>query len=149
MPDYRHQQRQQNPQQREHRSTDVAGLKEKIKRYQRLKDLQADELVSIAEELGRHLKNIGLKTSQIRRFLDGIRRIDVQFNKGRSFNRDSVILLKPKLAYVAGLQESVKPLMEVLEPAITAGAESYESFKKLLALVEGVISYHKYYGGGD
>ncbi len=149
MPDYRHQQRQQNPQQREQRSSAVASMKEKIMKYQRLKDLQADELVSIAEELGRHLKNIGLKTSQIRRFLDGIRRIDVQFNKGRSFNRDSVILLKPKLAYAAGRQESVKPLMEVLEPAITAGAESYESFKKLLALVEGVISYHKYYGGGD
>lgn len=145
MPDFRQQQRHQH----QHQDSPIADIKENIKKYPKLKDLPADELVSMAEKLGKYLKNNGLKTSQIRKFLDGVRRLDVQFDKGKSFNKDSVILLKPKLAYAAGRQESVRPLMEVLEPAISAGAESFESFKKLLALIEGIMSYHKYYGGGD
>jgi CRISPR-associated protein Csm2 len=39
--------------------------------------------------------------------------------------------------------------MKVLDPAIDRGAKSYESFKKLLALIEGIVAYHRYYGGGD
>lgn len=145
MPDFRQQQRHQH----QHQDSFIAEIKKNIEKYPKLKDLPADELVSIAEKLGKYLRNNGLKTSQIRKFLDGVRRLDVQFNRGKSFNRDSVILLKPKLAYAVSRQESVKPLKEVLEPAISAGAESFESFKKLLALIEGIMSYHKYYGGGD
>ncbi|BCB96603.1 type III-A CRISPR-associated protein Csm2 [Dissulfurispira thermophila] len=149
MPEYRQHHRHQQGQQQTQQSP-VAEMKEKIKRYQQLKAMPAEEIVSIADRIGAHLKNIGLKTTQIRKFLDGIRKIDTQFNRGKSFNKDTVILLKPKLAYAAGRQErTVKPLMEVLDPAIDAAKDSYESFKKLLALIEGIVAYHKYYGGGD
>ncbi len=124
-------------------------LRNNILKYADLKDIPAEELVEIARKLGKHLKDIGLKTTQIRKFLDWVRRIDRQFNKGKDFNKDSVILLKPKLAYSAGREFRVKPLMDVLDPAIKAGSNSYESFKKLLALIESIISYHKFYGGGD
>lgn len=124
-------------------------IKKKIEEYSDLKDLPAEELVSIAKELGKYFKYKGLKTTQIRKFLDGIRRIYVQANRGKTFDENSVILLKPKLAYAVGRQSNIRPLMEVLEPAITRGSKSYESFKKLLALVEGIVAYHKYYGGGE
>lgn len=137
------------PDRGQQQSSLVMELKEKIRQYQRLKDLPAEELVYIADCLGKYLKENNLKTSQVRRFLDGVRRIDIQFDRGRSFNKDSIILLKPKLAYAAGRQSSVKPLMEVLEPAISASTDSYESFKKLLALIESIMAYHKFYGGGD
>jgi CRISPR-associated protein Csm2 len=113
-----------------------------------LKNLRADELVDLADKMGKYLKEQGLKTTQIRRFLDGIRKIDVQSNKGKAFNSELVILLRPKLAYAAR-EQAVKPLMEVLDPAITAGAESYDSFKKLIAFIEGIVAYHRFYGGKD
>lgn len=149
MPDYRQYQRHSQSQQQTQQQSPVADLKEKIKRYQKLKDIPAEELISIAEKMGKYLKEMDLKTTQIRKFLDGVRKIDVQFNRGKDFNKDNVILLKPKLAYAAGRQHNVKPLMDILDPAITAGAESYESFKKLIALIEGIVAYHKFYGGKD
>lgn len=148
MPEPRRQQRPQQEHQQSNRL--IEEIKRKIQEYSELKNLPATELVSIADKMGKYLKDIGLKTNQIRRFFDGVRKIDVQFNRGRSFNRDNVILLKPKLAYAAGRQErTVKPLMEILDPAIDRAIDSYESFKRLLALIEGIVAYHKYYGGGD
>lgn len=148
MPEPRRQQRPQQGHQQSNRL--IEEIKRKIQEYSELKNLPATELVSIADKMGKYLKDIGLKTNQIRRFFDGVRKIDVQFNRGRSFNRDNVILLKPKLAYAAGRQErTVKPLMEILDPAIDRAIDSYESFKRLLALIEGIVAYHKYYGGGD
>jgi CRISPR-associated protein Csm2 len=115
-----------------------------------LKNLSADELVNIAKKMGEYLKENGLKTTQIRKFLDSIRKIESQSDKGKKFNPDAVILLKPKLAYAAGRDwNRIKPLMEVLEPAITAGSKGYDDFKKLVALIEGIVAYHKYYGGQD
>ncbi len=129
----------------------VNEAKNKITKYKStgLVNLPAEELVKIANDLGKHLKDLGLKTTQIRRFLDGVRRIDVQSKKGKEFNSDSIILLKPKLAYEAGRNENIRPLMDVLEPAITAGSKSYKDFKKLVALIEGIIAYHRFHGGKD
>ncbi|MCX7965289.1 MAG: type III-A CRISPR-associated protein Csm2 [Syntrophorhabdaceae bacterium] len=130
----------------------VTSIKQKLEAFKTkgLSEISADELVLIAQEMGNHLKNIGLKTTQIRRFLDGVRKLDVHFNKGKDFNPDNIILLKPKLAYAAGRNPNeVKPLMDVLEPAITAGSKSYKDFKKLLYLIESIVAYHKFFGGSD
>ena len=63
--------------------------------------------------------------------------------------KGSIILLRPKLAYAAGREEKIKPLMNVLDPAIKSGAESKENFEKLLRLIEGIIAYHRYHGGSN
>lgn len=157
MPDYRRfdQHRSQHPQgQRRDEATQspVADIKRKLDNFVAggLSKLPAEELVLIAKKMGEHLKDKGLKTTQIRRFLDGVRKIDSMSDRGRNFNPDLVILLKPKLAYAAGRdRDRIGPLMDVLEPAITASAKGYEDFKKLLALIEGIIAYHKYFGGQD
>lgn len=130
----------------------VSEIKQKLQNFQStgLKNLPADELVNIAYKMGEHLKNLDLKTTQIRRFLDGVRKIDVQSDKGKNFKSDLVVLLKPKLAYAAGRdQTKIMPLMQILEPAITAGAKTYEDFKRLLALIEGIVAYHRFHGGRD
>ncbi len=133
--------------QQEEKIKRISGM---ISKYKSLKELPGEELVSIASEMGKILKDIGLKTTQIRKFLDSVRKIDIYSKNGDEFNKDQVILLRPKLAYAAGRQpKQIKPLMQVLEPAINAGSESYESFKKLLSLIESIIAYHKFYGGGD
>ncbi len=135
----------------ESKESPTTKIKQKLEAFktQGLSKIPAEELISIAEEMGQHLKNRGLKTTQIRRFLDGARKLDVQFNKGKNFVSDNILLLKPKLAYAAGRNQEVRPLMDVLEPAITAGGKTYEDFKRLLSLIEAIVAYHKYYGGND
>ncbi|MEW6665746.1 MAG: type III-A CRISPR-associated protein Csm2 [Thermodesulfobacteriota bacterium] len=134
----------------------------------RLSDLSkvdATTLVKVAEEVGRFLVNgrysgrgdresrMSLKMNQIRRFLDAVRRIeaDLKNSKTRKFEElsDSVILLRPKLAYAAGREEQVIPLVNVLDPAIQSGAKSKENFTKLLRLIEGIIAYHRFAGGSN
>ncbi len=156
MPDYRNREQRnfgaENRGERTQEDSPVQAIKQKLDEYKTkgLKELPADDLVKIADVMGKYLKELDLKTTQIRRFLDGVRRIDVQSNKGRSFNPDLVVLLKPKLAYAAGRDmRRIKPLMDILEPAITAGAKSYEDFKRLLALIEGIIAYHRFHGGKE
>lgn len=132
-----------------------------IERGEELSDLSkvgADKIVAIAEEVGAHLgkgkplkeKGIDLKVNQIRKFLDAVRRIETQI-KGKEFEvaRDSIILLLPKLAYAAGREPRVIPLMNVLQPAIKSAAQSQENFHKLLKLVESIIAYHRFYGGSN
>ncbi len=138
-----------NPSQQSEDTT-VRECKQKIEQFKStgLKNLSGDDLVDISSKMGGHLSK-KLKTTQIRRFLDGIRKLDSEFDRGKNFNKDLVILMKPKLAYAVGRNQDIKPLMEVLEPAITAGAKSYSDFKKLVALIEGIVAYHRYHGGKD
>ncbi|MCU0595556.1 MAG: type III-A CRISPR-associated protein Csm2 [Desulfobacterota bacterium] len=117
-----------------------------------LKDLDKvgmDRLVEIAEETGHFLSNEKLKMNQIRRFLDGVRRIESELKGRTGFQhvQDAIILLRPKLAYAAGRERKIKPLMEVLDPAIKSGAKSEENFHKLLRLIEGIVAYHRFHGG--
>ena len=62
--------------------------------------------------------------------------------------KGSIILLRPKLAYAAGREEKIKPLMNVLDPAISPGP-SLRRISKLLRLIEGIIAYHRYHGGSN
>jgi CRISPR-associated protein Csm2 len=126
-----------------------------------LERVSIDRIVKIADEVGsflvkgKYLKNnkqdsMGIKVSQIRRFLDAVRRIEAGLKKGDFEQiKGSIILLRPKLAYAAGREDKIKPLMNVLDPAIKSGAESRENFEKLLRLIEGIIAYHRYYGGSN
>ncbi|MCX7771013.1 MAG: type III-A CRISPR-associated protein Csm2 [Proteobacteria bacterium] len=139
-----------NPRDRQVDNSPVPEIKRNISSYSRLEDLPSELLVNMCDKMGNYLKQIGLKTNQIRRFLDSVRKLDNQFSRGKNFDGEQVILLKPRLAYAAGRQrDKVGPFMEVLSPAIDRATNSYKSFKKLLTFIEGIVAYHKYYGGGD
>ena len=118
-----------------------------IKKLTKLSDLPVDDLVQYSEDMGRHLTHINLKTSQIRKFLDAVKKIDSKGGTG-GFSRDAVKLLKPQLAYAAGRQQEVKPLMLLLDPCIDR-VDTKEDFKQFARLVEGIVAYHKFYGGRD
>jgi CRISPR-associated protein Csm2 len=133
----------------------IEELSEKIAQYasEGLSKLPGDVLVDIAERLGKYLKDRGLKMAQIRRFFDAVRKLDVQFNRGKNrgedFSKDKVVLLKPKLAYAVGRNKEVWPLWKVVDPAITGASKSYDDFKQLLWLIEAIVAYHKFYGGEE
>ena len=131
-----------------------------------LEKINATRLVEIAEEVGKFLvkgkyrvkrgprleeRTMDLRINQVRRFLDSIRRTESEIKGKAPFEQiqDQIILLRPKLAYAAGREERVKPLMNVLDPAIKSGAQSRDNFNKLLRLVEGIVAYHRYYGGSN
>jgi CRISPR-associated protein Csm2 len=125
-------------------------IKEKIeaKKDTLSKSLTADELVEYAEKMGKYLRAMYLKTSQIRKILDAVNKIKATTDY-QKFNREELVLLKPKLAYAAGKQEQqVKPLMNVLLPCIDK-VKTYPDFKKFAQFLEAIIAYHKYYGGKE
>ena len=84
-----------------------------------------------------------IKTTQIRKFLDAVRRIQAKFDS------DQVILLRPKLAYLVGREKKLKPLMAVLDPAIMSAYKDRDSFQKLVYFIESIVAYHRFYGGKD
>ncbi|WP_066636013.1 type III-A CRISPR-associated protein Csm2 [Desulfolucanica intricata] len=125
----------------------VDSIVSNINKLNQLADLSVDDLVKHAEDMGRFLTQINLKTNQIRKFLDAVKKVESEGGTGK-FNRTEVKLLKPKLAYAAGRQNEVKPLMSVLDPCIDR-VNTKEDFKQFARLVEGIVAYHKFYGGRD
>lgn len=141
-----------------------------IDKFKPLENYPIPDLVKHAEEFGSYLKKQGLKTNQIRKFLDAVNRIKAKLtqneteenklNQSSSKNKneaeleeiqfkrikDEVILLKPKLAYAAARQRAIKPLNEVMSKAIDQ-VHTTKDFERLVQLIESIIAYHKAEGG--
>lgn len=129
-----------------------------LSKGQKLQDYSVRDLVKDAEQLGHHLKEIGLKTNQVRRFLDALNRLKFELNKNQTHQDISIIendllMLQPKLAYAAERQRRdkdktspVDPLKDVVIEAIPR-IESPEDFNRLVQIVEAIIAYHKAAGG--
>ncbi|MBF1989589.1 type III-A CRISPR-associated protein Csm2 [Fischerella thermalis] len=113
-----------------------------------LKTYPIRDLVKHAEEFGPYLKQQGLETNQVRKFLDAVNRLKADLAGTGEFAKveTEVVLLKPKLAYAAARQEAAKPLNEVMSAAIDK-VHSKEDFERLVQLVESIIAYHKAEGG--
>jgi CRISPR-associated protein Csm2 len=118
-------------------------------------------LVKEAEEFGKHIKGRGLKTNQIRKFLDTVNRLKVEIKvqiKNKTIDSGGIILtdlpkidaelvlLKQKLAYASARQDAIKPLKEVMDAAIDKVQDS-EDFERFFQLIESIIAYHKAAGG--
>jgi len=123
----------------------------KIEKLEKMSQFSPEDLVKYAEEVGDFLANRArLKTSQIRKFLDAINAIK---SKGRrreevSFFEREAILLKPKLAYAAGKQDEVKPLMRVLDPCMSR-VKDEDDFLNFYRFIEAIVAYHRFHGGRE
>ncbi|MBW4630996.1 MAG: type III-A CRISPR-associated protein Csm2 [Iphinoe sp. HA4291-MV1] len=128
-----------------------------IKNLERLQEYKIKDLVNQAKELGRYLKEIDLKTNQIRKFLDTVNRLKVTLAQDKDENfsliETEIVLLKPKLAYAAARKDDernklnpVKPLSDVLSEAIDKVKDTPD-FYRLVQLIESIIAYHKAAGG--
>lgn len=129
----------------------IRSLKDK-----KLRNYEIRSLVNESKELGEYLKERGLKTNQIRKFLDAINRLKVELARDKderfSLIETEVYLLKPKLAYATARQGNdrndspVKPLSDVLTEAIEKVKDTPD-FYRLVQLIESIIAYHKAAGG--
>ena len=117
------------------------------------------ELVNHTEQLGKELVKRQLKTNQIRKFLDAVKRLKSNLDKTetRDFNviKDDLVFLQPQLAYAAARQQKnnkdlgpVAPFKQVLEAAIKQ-VNTTKDFDKFVQLIESIIAYHKAAGGQD
>jgi len=120
-----------------------------------LKEVKSKLLIEWAEVLAAFLVGRGLKTNQIRKFLDGVRKVEVNIKRSspEEFTSKEVMFLKVHLAYAKARQEAVKPLMFVMNSAIDKvreeGKEGFKDFEQLIKFVEAVVAYHRFYGGSD
>ncbi len=139
-----------------------------INKYQNLglKFYSIRQLIKDSEEFGYHLKKSGLKTNQIRKFLDSVNRLKVEISiKVKEIETESdailleeldkskkiytqVVLLKQKIDYAAAREKAVKPFQEVINAAIDQVYDT-DDFERFFQLIESIIAYHKAAGGGD
>lgn len=95
-------------------------------------------------------------TSQMRNIFSEVKRIEVKVTSDEQWSKEhtNVLLLRPKIAYNTARVLSSKrdskmvDLREVLEKALLA-VGNREDFSRFTQFLEGVIAYHKVYGGKD
>ena len=108
-------------------------------------------LVKKAEEIGHALSEGGLKTNQIRNIYGTVRQIhSLWSNDNEATTQTShrqIQLLKPKIAYQAARNREVKPLSDVLTPAIDLVGDNRESFQNFVDFFEAILAYHMEAGG--
>jgi CRISPR-associated protein Csm2 len=134
------------------RKDDIIGkIKSEISQCNSLKEYPIRKLVNHTSEFGYFLHNGGLKSSQLRKFLDGINRAKAELAQAedRDFSsiKNTVILLQPKFAYAAAKQDgrsrnAAKALSEVTKAAIEIVHDA-DDFDQLVAMFESTVAYHK------
>lgn len=110
------------------------------------KDDTAEKMVKYAENLGKHLKENKVTTSQIRNAYGNMKKLEMSgWNNNRT--RREVLLLKPRLAYAAGRHgNGLTQLKKVMDSAIDAVTDE-ESFQRFCQFFEAIVAYHKAAGG--
>lgn len=103
-----------------------------------------EPLVKAAENLGRSLKDNGLKTSQIRKVYTAVKKI-----QWGGFDQNQLIMLKPKLAYAAARHRPVERLRDALTIAIDKVGNDENKFQNFVDFFEAILAYHKAAGGRE
>ncbi len=111
-----------------------------------------EEIDELANQMGRDFKEI--KTAQLRNVFAHINRMRTRWrrNQDREQLRRDLVMLKPRLAYAGGRQQAVRPMSDKFRKAIDAVLKSKDfdtALRNFFDLIEGVVAYHKYYGGTD
>lgn len=106
-----------------------------------LRNPDGKRLVLCAEKVGKYLYEGGMSTGQVRAVLNEIQSL-------KEFDESRLHLLRIKFAYAAGRhQGSVKDFQQIVDHAIhNTNRTNFPWFKHF---IEGVVAYHRYYGGRD
>jgi len=120
-----------------------------------ISDRLTDESITFAEKFGKHLKDSGFTTSQIRNVFGEIKRIQMAGFTGKEAQTD-FLLLKPKMAYAAKrATDKDRPTQEaddfekVMKKAHETVAGDLGRFENFCDFIEAVLAYHKAAGGRD
>lgn len=93
--------------------------------------------------------NLIVSTSQIRKFLSAVNVLQNRYSaREDKFNKTDMQYLRIKLTYQAGRDTKLKKMKQELDPII-ARIEDIKDFKRFAMLMEAIVAYHKFYGGGN
>jgi CRISPR-associated protein Csm2 len=109
-------------------------------------------LVEEAEQAGKKLSDKRLTKSQIRNIFGTVRQIQSNWPpsigpEDQKVRVRELLLLKPKLAYQAAREPTVRPLADVLDVAISQVQGQRVRFQRFVELFEAILAYHTKYGG--
>ena len=120
-----------------------------------LGEMDVSKLLLLAEMTAIVSVGRDLKTNQIRRFLDGVKRMStiVRQSAPAVFDKSEVELLKIPLVYAAGRQQSAwhfaNTCMKAIDQIRPSGEEGFSAWQRFERFVEAIVAYHKFYKGGD
>lgn len=119
--------------------------------------LAPQDIDRIAKDFAeRFVRQDRLKTHQLRNVFSSIEKMRSVYKSHKNYTsiESDLILLKPKIAYAAGRQRSVRtnffPLIEQAIDAIDAIRPTdlenkHKALTNFFALVESVVGYHKFF----
>lgn len=112
---------------------------------------QADAFVNKDRLKTHQLRNVFSAIEKMRTQYKRIQRIkDAEERMARMSKLDmDLILLKPKIAYAAGKQRSVRynffPFVQGAVDAVGRSKDKDKAYQNFFALMESVVGYHKYF----
>lgn len=122
-------------QQPQMRFNDVA---KNLRSIQNIKNLTYEYIDKYGDVLGHEMKNNELSVTQLRKIYNII------LIHRRNFNKDSLRIIKPLLAYTAARNVKAKALCDLLRSLVDK-VNDYEDFEKFYKLMEATLAYYKYY----
>jgi CRISPR-associated protein Csm2 len=132
--------------------TEVESILKEIEELKMLKDLKEKEIADekgYADRIASRLR--GMKTTQLRKFFDSIRKIKEELKDGGWEEVEAdFYLLKPRIAHARGrnlIPEEFNEFMKVCmrKVDIGEGRDKKENFEKMVDFLEAVVAYHRYY----
>jgi len=127
-----------------------------------LEKIKPQELEGLAKSTANTIaQKDRLKTHQLRNVFSAIEKMrtlhkrivkaknEAEVKKMKDDLEMQLIMLKPKIAYAAGRQKSVRynffPLVEGAVDAVDRANHSDKAYSRFFALMESVVAYHKFY----
>ncbi len=120
-----------------------------------LDNLSYEIIIEQAKVGGELFRKKDIKANQIRNFYGAVNKLKLDFNKIKSSEgnvdniKNSLILLKPQLAYVKGRNPKTEAFTECMDVAINKTLQATnirKAIENFFVYVESVVAYHKFYG---
>lgn len=123
----------------------------KEKRIKFLEEEEPAKVLSAAMFVAGYSILNDLNRNQIRKVLEmmgNIKKREELLKENENELKKEVAKVRYMLAYSAGRNRSVKPLMFVLDPLLS-DVNGYEDFKRVYEFVQSIVAFHYFLGGGD
>ena len=102
-------------------------------------------LVEKADSFGKYLSRKKVSTSQLRNAFGTMKRLQMLGWKNAKVPAQ-LLLMKPRLAYMAGREKKTKEIKDVLTHGIDC-VKDEDTFENFCNFFEAILAYHKAYGG--
>jgi len=112
----------------------------------------AKKVDKLARQYGKEFADEGIATSQLRRIYSEVKRAENQYKHDEDFQRtqETLMLLKPKLAYEASRSEEMGVVHETVGNIIDRfGVGEDPNLDLFFELMEAIVAYHAYYTDAD